>query len=63
MRVELFYFILGILFIEYIYPLIDSIISVWLTALEVKKGKYSKIINDINLEISKVETSANVIGF
>lgn len=60
---ELFYFILGILFIEYIYPLIDSIITVWLTALEAKKGKYSKIINDINLEITGTETSANVIGF
>lgn len=61
MRVELFYFILGIIFIEHIYPLVESIVTVWLTALEAKKGKYTKIINDINLEIEGSTTSADVI--
>lgn len=66
MRVELFYFILGIIFIEYLCPLIEGLATLLLTKIEVKKGKYSEIINDINLKIEKATTSSektNVIGF
>lgn len=66
MRVELFYFILGILFVQYIIPLFDSF-CFWVMAwVEVKKAGYSEIINDINLKIEKANASAektNAIGF
>lgn len=66
MRVELFYFILGIVFVEYICPLIEGLATLLLTKMEVKKGKYSEMINDINLNIEKATASSektNLIGF
>lgn len=66
MRVELFYFILGILFVQYIIPLFDSFTSLVMAWAESKKAGYSEIINDINLKIEKATTSAekpNAIGF
>lgn len=66
MRVELIYFILGILFVQYIIPVLESLTSLLMVQIEAKKAGYSEIINDINLKIEKATASAektSVIGF
>ena len=54
----------------FIYPVADGLINLVLTYLEMKKGKYSLKINELNLEIQimvnpeKEKSSiANQIGF
>lgn len=61
----LFYFIFGILFVDLILPLLESIFSVIATKLEVYKAKYNVQINDYNLIIDKGDISpiVNPIGF
>ena len=41
-------------FIMFIYPVADGLINLILTYLEMKKGKYSLKINEMNLEIQKM---------
>ena len=38
----------------FIYPVADGLINLILTYLEMKKGKYSLKINEMNLEIQKM---------
>ena len=45
---------LGIFFMMFIYPVADGLINLILTYLEMKKGKYSLKINEMNLEIQKM---------
>lgn len=61
----LFYFIFGILFVDLILPLLESIFSVIITKIEVYKAKYNVQINDYNLIIEKGDISpiVNPIGF
>ena len=54
----------------FIYPVADGLINLVLTYLEMKKGKYSLKINEMNLEIQKIvkpetekSSTANQIGF
>lgn len=55
---ELLYFILGILFVQYAIPLIDGISSWFLTWIEAKKVKQSSIINDANIKMRQAAASA-----
>ena len=55
---ELLYFILGILFVQYAIPLIDGISSWFLTWIEAKKAKQSGIINDANIKMRQAAASA-----
>ena len=54
---ELLYFILGILFVQYAIPLIDGISSWFLTWIEAKKAKQSSIINDANIKMRQAAAS------
>ena len=45
---------LGMFFMIFIYPVADGLINLILTYLEMKKGKYSLKINEMNLEIQKM---------
>ena len=54
----------------FIYPVADGLINLVLTYLEMKKGKYSLKINEMNLEIQKMvnpekekSSIVNQIGF
>ena len=55
---ELLYFILGILFVQYAIPLIDGISAWFLTWIEAKKAKQSSIINDANIKMRQAAASA-----
>ena len=55
---ELLYFILGILFIQYIIPLFDGVVGWILTWIEAKKAKQSNVINDANIKMRQAAASA-----
>ena len=55
---ELLYFILGILFVQYAIPLIDGVSAWFLTWIEAKKAKQSSIINDANIKMRQAAASA-----
>lgn len=57
---ELFYFIFGILFIEIIFPTLESLSSLLLTKIESKKGKYNEIINQSNINMRKANEETEV---
>ena len=60
----LFYFILGIFFVDLILPLLESLFGVLCIKLEVLKAKCSVEINKYNLMIEKdTSPSTNPIGF
>lgn len=55
---ELLYFILGILFVTYVIPLMDGILSWFLTWVEAKKAKQSEVINQTNIKMRQAAASA-----
>ena len=61
------YFILGILFIEVVIPLIEAIVTLLLTVIEIFKGKCSLKISQISAEIQELtkeeEMPHRAIGF
>ena len=61
------YSIAGIVFVQIILPLLDSIVGVLVTGLEVIKSNWTKRIVAANCEISKMqnpeESVTRVIGF
>ena len=66
------YFILGILFVEVAAPVIESLVSLILTWIEVAKGKASLAITKLSADIQKIQkenalsddtTVHHVIGF
>lgn len=61
------YFIAGIVFVQIILPLLDSIVGVLVTGLEVIKSNLSKKIVAANCEIRKMQSPegsvTRVIGF
>ena len=68
----LLYFILGILFIEVATPVIESLVSLILTWIEVAEGKASLAITKLSADIQKIQkenalsddtTVHHVIGF
>lgn len=67
MNQPLFYFILGVLFIEIFIPTIEALAIVIVTFLEMLKGKINLIISKYNVKIQKLaddlEPTKNPIGF
>lgn len=68
----LLYFILGILFVEVATPVIESLVSLILTWIEVAEGKASLAITKLSADIQKIQkenalsddtTVHHVIGF
>lgn len=68
----LLYFILGILFVEVATPVIESLVSLILTWIEVAEGKASLAITKLSADIQKIQkenalsddtTVHRVIGF
>ena len=55
---ELLYFILGILFVQYGIPLLDGISAWFLTWVEAKKAKQSEVINQTNIKMRQAAASA-----
>ena len=50
---KLLYFILGILFVQIISPVLDSLTSLLLTIIEVAKGYFNTKITKYNLQVKK----------
>lgn len=61
------FFVFGILFAQYILPLLDGIGALALTFMETKKAKFSEEINNTNIRMKKAmdpeETPKHPIGF
>ena len=55
---RLMYFILGILFVQYVIPLLDGITTWFLAWVEAKKSKQSVIINDVNIQMRQAAEAA-----
>jgi hypothetical protein len=59
----------GIIFIAFIYPMIESGVNVIITYLEMVKGKFTVEITKMNLQISKLanpeeeQSVTHAIGF
>lgn len=66
---ELFYFIMGIVFMELVYPYVSALFEVGLLQLESLKAQSSLKITKINSEIKKIAQedeepeNSRVIGF
>ena len=56
---ELLYFILGIIFVQYIIPTLDGIAGWFLTWIEAKKAKQSEVINQTNIKMRQAAASAD----
>ena len=54
----LLYFLLGILFVQFVMPLLDGLLSWILLALEASKAKLSETVNASNIKIKQAITSA-----
>jgi hypothetical protein len=64
--VSLLFFLLGIIFIIFVYPIIDGVCSIILTQIEYIKGIYALKISKLNLQISSLDEdkeTMNPIGF
>ena len=59
----LLYFISGIFFISFIYPILDGLTGLILSAIEEKKAKYVVSITRFNKEIQGEPPPAHQIGF
>ena len=61
------YFILGVLFIEVVIPIVEALVTLILTWIEVAKGKSSFTIAQLSADIAKInepeEPPHRVIGF
>lgn len=66
---ELFYFIMGIVFMELVYPYVSALLEVGLLQIESLKAQSSLKITKINSEIKKIAQedeepeNSRVIGF
>ena len=63
---ELLFFILGFIAAQYLIPFFDNLLVLILTKLEVKKTKYSEVINQCNINMRKAadkEPPRRLIGF
>ena len=61
------YFILGILFIEVVIPIVEALVTLILTWIEVAKGKSSLTIAQLSADVAKLtepeEPPRHAIGF
>ena len=63
---ELLFFVLGIIFAQYLIPIFENLSSLILTSIEVRKVKKQDIINQIEIKMRQDEKNANKkskIGF
>lgn len=63
---ELLFFILGFITAQYLIPFFDNLLVLILTKLEMKKTKYSEVINQYNINMRKAadeEPPRRLIGF
>ena len=63
---ELLFFVLGIIFAQYLVPIFEAIGSLILTSIEIKKVKNQDVINQIEIKMRQDEKNANKkskIGF
>lgn len=63
---ELLFFVLGIIFAQYLVPIFEAIGSLILTSIEIKKVKNQDAINQIEIKMRQDEKNANKkskIGF
>jgi hypothetical protein len=51
-------FLAGILFVQFIMPLLDGLLSLVLLALEAKKAALSEKVNESNIKMKQAATSA-----
>lgn len=54
------YFILGIIFIEVFLPILESIIGLIATYIEVLKGKMSIRIAEINIQLEQIKDTTTI---
>ena len=62
------YFLSGMLTVGYIFPVLDKMLEIILTYLEMVKGKITVKITELKCQIEKLqdeegETPKNIIGF
>ena len=57
---ELLYFILGILFVQYGIPILDGISAWFLTWVEARKAKQSEVVNQANIKMRQAAASADL---
>ena len=55
---RLLYFILGVLFVQYVIPLFDGITTWFLAWVEEKKSNQSIVINDVNIQLRQAVEAA-----
>ena len=63
---ELLFFVLGVIFAQYLVPIFEAIGSLILTSIEIKKVKNQDAINQIEIKMRQDEKNANKkskIGF
>lgn len=58
----LLYFILGILFIQYVILILDGLTTLLLAWIEAKKAKQSEIVSLANIKIRQAAASADSDG-
>lgn len=56
---ELLFFILGIVFVQYCIPLLDGFAAWLLTWVEAKKSKQSELVNQSNINMRQAADAAN----
>lgn len=56
-------FVAGILFVQFIMPLLDGLLSWVLLALEAKKAALSEKVNESNIKMKQAATSAAEANF
>jgi hypothetical protein len=56
---ELLFFILGIVFVQYCIPLLDGFAAWLLTWIEAKKSKQSELVNQSNINMRQAADAAN----
>ena len=62
------YFLFGMLTVGYIFPILDKMLEIILTYLEMVKGKITVKITELKCQIEKLQdeeegTPKNIIGF
>jgi hypothetical protein len=55
---ELLYFIFGIVFVQYIIPIVDGLSAWFLTWVEAKRSKQSNVVNEANIKMRQAAASA-----
>lgn len=66
---NLLFFILGILFINFVSPILEELCNLLLTIIETKKGEYAIKIAEYNQKVNKAKQeddekeSLHVVGF